>query len=70
MALQDRDFVRLAAHLGKPAREAAEAVLAMSPLERAALLQRFYASAGLSGAGDAYEVGKRRIGIHDSNVRI
>ena len=57
VALQRRDFDRLADYLGTTtAEDAAESVLAMSPLERAELLQRFYISVGLSGAADAYEV--------------
>ena len=60
VALQRRDFDRLADYLGTTVEDAAESVLAMSPLERAELLQRFYISVGLSGAADAYEVIKGR----------
>ena len=51
----------MAEYLGTTLEDAAESVLAMSPLERAELLQRFYTSVGLSGAKDAYEVIKEEI---------
>ena len=70
MALQRRDFDRLADYLGTTtAEDAAESVLAMSPLERAELLQRFYTSVGLSGAEDAYEVIKGEIEAEVSELR-
>ena len=69
MALQKRDFGRLAEYLGTTLEEAAESVLAMSPLERAELLQRFYTSVGLSGAKDAYEVIKEEIEEEEKELR-
>ena len=69
VALQKRDFGRLAEYLGTTLEEAAESVLAMSPLERAELLQRFYTSVGLSGAKDAYEVIKEEIEKEEKELR-
>ena len=69
VALQRRDFDRLADYLGTTAEGAAESVLAMSPLDRAELLQRFYTSVGLSGARDAYEVIKGEIKCEERELR-